>query len=294
MTLWKVNCMEDTYPGMWPRWFRSQSVAIGWPPGDGWCLDGTGNQAKGWTTARDVVRRVTVGDSVIVQLRHHRVGRLGQVPAKSVGDHEWQPFVRPSQQLLHGEMGRRIDVRWDLTIGPDDRDMVVLLPPDCRFRTDEVRQTIAEITSIGVDQLVAAMRDPGNWVGLLTHFTYERSLSEYIAAYPHLLEDGLLPYPEMHVREQVFNDRSRSDVLLVDRNDRPVVVECKQWSPTPGDVGQLQGYMHLLKEAVGTSARGFLVHGGARMLSTEVRMAIGNDPIEVVQYKLGVDFSPCQ
>ena len=22
MTLWKINCMEDSFPGMWQRWYR--------------------------------------------------------------------------------------------------------------------------------------------------------------------------------------------------------------------------------------------------------------------------------
>jgi hypothetical protein len=58
------------------------------------------------------------------------------------------------------------------------------------------------------------MNDPTNWVGLLSHFKYEKALSDYIAAYPHHLEDGLVPYPNAKVREKVFTDRKRLDVLL--------------------------------------------------------------------------------
>ena len=72
------------------------------------------------------------------------------------------------------------------------------------------------------------MNDPENWVGLLAHFKYERALADYIAAHPHHLEDGLVPHPDSKVREKVFSDHKRSDVLLLDWDDRPVIVECKQ------------------------------------------------------------------
>ena len=32
MANWKINCMEDSYPGLWHTWFREQIVAVGWPP----------------------------------------------------------------------------------------------------------------------------------------------------------------------------------------------------------------------------------------------------------------------
>ena len=34
MTLWKFYCMEDTYPGMWPRWFLHQCVGVAVSPVD--------------------------------------------------------------------------------------------------------------------------------------------------------------------------------------------------------------------------------------------------------------------
>jgi hypothetical protein len=45
--LWKITCEEHLYPGLWQRWFRSQCVALGWPPQDGFHLDGTGVQGLG-------------------------------------------------------------------------------------------------------------------------------------------------------------------------------------------------------------------------------------------------------
>lgn len=192
-------------------------------------------------------------------------------------------------------MGRLILVRWDLTVGPDDRDMVVALPQGTRFSAGELRPTVREIQSINVKQLTSVMNDPENWIGLLTHFDYERALSGYIAAYPHRLEDGLLPYPDMRVREQVFADSTRSDVLLIDRDETPVVVECKQWQPTVRDIQQLREYMRHVQREVRRLPRGILVHGGARKLRADVLNAVSIEPhIEVIQYKLDVDFAPCR
>lgn len=96
------------------------------------------------------------------------------------------------------------------------------------------------------------MRDPSNWVRLDAGFAYERSLSDYIVAYPHRLEDGLIPYPDSKVREKVFPDRTRLDVLLMDRDGHPVVVECKQHSPTVADIRQLQRYVEHVAEQTGS------------------------------------------
>jgi hypothetical protein len=190
-------------------------------------------------------------------------------------------------------MGRRICVRWDLACGPDDRDSVVALPEGARFNAPEIYPTVARITSMTLSRLRAVMNDSANWVGLLSHFKYERALSDYIAAYPHHLEDGLVPYPNAKVREKVFTDRTRLDVLLLDRKGRPVIVECKQGAPTSDNLRQLRGYMKLLqKETCQGDVRGVLVHGGARKLRSEVIRAASASPrVEIVQYRLQVDFA---
>jgi hypothetical protein len=237
-----------------------------------------------------------VGDHVVVALQGHRVGRLGQITAMHAADGEWDPLVPRSRHLQDGEMGRRIHVRWELSTGPDDRDLVVALPDGTHFTRGELRPTIAEIRSLSLDELRRAMNDTANWVGLLSHFTYERALSEYIAAYPHHLEDGLVPHPDEKVRERVFTDASRLDVLLLDRDGRPVVVECKQGQPVNEHLKQLRHYMARLQAETGhQNPRGILVHGGARKLSASVaKAAAESPPIEIVQYHLHVDFSACE
>lgn len=294
MGLWKINCMEDRYPGMWQRWYRHQCVAVGWYSKWGYRLTGksSGQHEAGWRRARIALQQIQVSDHVVVALRGHKVGRLGVVTGKAIEDANWDPLVPASADVPDGEMGRRIFVRWDMTVGPDDREMVVRLPAGMRFTPGELRPTVSEIRSVSVARLVAAMNDEANWTGLLTHFDYERALSGYIAAYPHRLEDGLLPHPNERVRERVFKDSSRSDVLLLDRNEIPVIVECKQGQPTPSDVKQLRGYLRRLRVETGQNPRGILVHGGARKLRREVKQLARTKPrIEIVQYRLEVDFA---
>ncbi len=123
-------------------------------------------------------------------------------------------------------------------------------------------------------------------------FGYERALSDYIARFPHRLKAGLEPYPNERIREKVFGDGSRSDVLLRDRERKPVIVECKQESPTEEDVHQLRGYIKSLKMLTGEPASGILVHGGARTVDENVWEKADRPPrVEIFQYKLDVDFS---
>jgi RecB family endonuclease NucS len=144
------------------------------------------------------------------------------------------------------------------------------------------------------------MADPANWVGLLGHFGYEKALSDYIALHPDRLEDGLRAQPNkrlrqkvLRVREKMFGDRLRLDVLLRDREDKPVIVECKQESPTIDNVVQLRKYVKRLEREIGEQPRGILVHGGAKRIDRKVwRKARERPRVDVVQYKLDVDFAP--
>jgi hypothetical protein len=291
MKLWKVSCQEDKYPGMWQRSFREQCAGIGWSPEDGFHLAGPTTRSRGWSRAREAMKSMAVGDYLVVTLRGHRVGRLGEITGKAMGDLEWNPLVPKSKGIPRGEMGRRIQVRWDLMTGPDNRDLVVALPHTFQFTSGELRPTVAEIRSRTVDQLKATMNDPANWVGLLSHFDYERALAGYVAAYPHRLEDGLLPHPNDKLRERVFRDRSRLDVLLTDREQVPVIVECKQGQPTLDHLRQIRNYMERLKDETDATPRGILIHGGARKLRADVAAEAKKRPqVEIVQYTLAVEF----
>jgi hypothetical protein len=290
--LWKITCQEDRYPGLWQRWFRSQSVALGWPPQAGYHLDGSGKTTLGWTIARNALARIKPGDHIFVTLQDSRVARLGTVTELAVQDFEWNPFIPPSQTNKYGDKGRRICVRWDLESGPDDREQVVELPPGRRLSGAQLRTTLSIVTSPSLGDLKRILTEPANWVQLWANFDYERALSGYIAAYPHRLEDGLLPYPFEKTRERRGDGKTRMDVLLVDESGTPVVVECKQDAPTLNHLKQLRDYMAHVKKGTGKLPRGILVHGGARKLKDQVRSAAKHKPeIELVQHNLEVLFS---
>lgn len=285
MKLWRVMCLEDKFPGMWHRWYRHQAVGLGWPPDE----PRTPKMEIGWNVARRRLEEIQVGDAIVVALRGRRLGRLGYITGKEVTDEQWNPLVPVSTEYPYGDMGRRILVRWDLTVGPDNRDLVVALPKGLDFSRNEMLPTISCVRSLSFDAIKTAMNDSANWVGLLS-FRYERALSEYIAAYPHRLEDGMLPHPNEKVREKVFDGGTRSDVLLMDRKGISVIVECKQDGPTAKAVDQLRGYMDKFHELTREKPRGVLVHGGARKLPAEVSGPNGQG-IEFVQYELNVDFN---
>ncbi len=286
--------MEDEFPGLWQQGYRHQCVAVGFPPRLGLKLHGETKDFRGWRGTRKALLEIKKGDFVVAALKNNRIGRIGTVIEKHVEDHEWNPLVPVSGGHPTGQMGRRINVRWDLANGPDDRDMVVALPEDKQFNNSERRRTVAKIRSQTLQQLHAAMNDSVHWVGLLSSFKYERALSDYIAAYPHRLEDGLTPYPNAKVREKVFDaNRKRADVLLLDRTGRPVVVECKQGAPTTENISQLREYMKSFqKETHRRDVRGVLVHGGSRNIRSDVIRAASAAPrVEIVQYHLQVDFT---
>lgn len=294
MANWKINCMEDEYPGLWHTWFREQMVAVGWPPDDYGLHTETDERA--WSDARRGLIEIQPGDKVIVQLKNWRAGRIGTVLSKQIEDKEWNPSVPPRSSDL-GEMGRRVQVRWDLTTGPLTPSYVFELPPEARPNMRIWRPTLSAVPDEIFAGMEGAAREESNWVSLVPGFASERALSEYISASPHLLEDGLVPYPSESARELVFPDQSRLDVLLLDREQNIVIVECKQGAPSLQHVHQLRSYMRNAQKLrtglkVGKNIRGILVHGGARKLSPEVRNESKRAPqIELVQFSVSVGFT---
>jgi Endonuclease NucS len=292
---WKINCMENEYPGLWHTWFKEQIVAVGWPP-DNFGLR-TETKERSWSAARRYLIQIDPGDKVVVQLKNWRVGRIGTVLSKQIEDNEWNPSVPPQSGDL-GEMGRRVQVRWDLTTGPLAPSFLVELPPAARPNPRIWRPTLSKVPDSTFRAMELAINEEANWVSLIPGFASERALSEYISASPHLLEDGLVPYPSESARELVFSDQTRLDVLLLDRDGNILIVECKQGAPSLQHVEQLRGYMRNAEKLrtglkIGKNIRGILVHGGARKLSSQVRKESKRTPqIELVQFSVSVGFTP--
>ena len=291
-TLWKFHCQEDSYPGLWRLWFTNQCVAVNFPPY--WAA--RAGRAK-WKTTKKLIHQIRPGHMVVASLPERRIGRLGTVV--SVDIDLWDPLVPESDEENEGEFGHRVSVRWDLLNSPDNMDLLVQLPEDFTLNRYESRHAVATITSRSTKKFQEVMANPANWVGLAGRFGYESALSDYIALHPDRLESGLQAQPNkklrekvLRVREKMFGDRSRLDVLLRDRQDNPVIVECKQESPSIEDVNQLRRYVKRLKKEIDEQARGILVHGGARRIDRKVLHEARKHRVDVVQYKLDVQFAP--
>jgi hypothetical protein len=289
-------CQEDKYPGLWQRWFKNQCVSVGWPSNQGYKLDGKTKKGDGWIPARNAIKEMMVGDKILVTLKNNRIARLAEIVRKEIGDNQWEPLVHPELCPPLGNQGRRILVRWDLATGPGDPDMVVQIPKEYKFTNGELQGTIRRIGSLKVGQVRSIMSNPCNWVGLWSKFGKEKALSDYIATFPHHLEDGLSPHPNVKIREKIFKDKKRADVLLLDYDKkRPVIVECKQHAASVAHIEQLRGYVRNLAKETKQSiekVRGILVHAGTQKLAANViREAKKKPVIEIVCYRLRVEFT---
>jgi len=120
--------MEKKFPGMWQRWFKNSCVAVGWQAKRGYFLDSKKDTKKddGWKSTRTRLLKIKEGDWVVVSLGGNRIARIGEVIKKTIEDKEWKPLISASEindkGWPDGEMGRRIYVRWDWTLGPDNQD----------------------------------------------------------------------------------------------------------------------------------------------------------------------------
>ena len=229
----------------------------------------------------------------MVQLENHCIGRIAEIVRVENSDKNWNPLVRPSKRLPIGEMGRRIFVRWELAEAPLDPDVIVKLPKSAQFTSGIIRPTICPIPKSVFNKIEKAVCDRTNWDNLLPHrFSKEWAISDYLGTYPHRLEEGLQPYPDTKVREKIFRDKTRADVLLEDKNGKAVIVECKQNTPSLKDIKQLRHYMAEVARITGEKTRGILVHGGTEILPKEIKHSIRLAPaVEVVHYKYSVEFS---
>jgi len=294
-TLWWIHCMENHYPGLWQKWFKLQCVTDGHPPQQGYHIDredtDRAKRDQGWPTTKNALNTIKPGHKIVAGLPGNRIGRIGEVFLNDTAKDKWKPLyladrADPKYKIWsEGYMGRKILVRWDLEHGPESPDLVVQLPKGFALGQGELHQVHCK----KVEKFEKIMTDQANWVGLVSSFGYESALSDYIALYPHKLEDGLEPYPNERIREKILKGGKRLDVLLRDKVGKPVIVECKQGYPTVENIGQLRGYM---TKKIGEPARGILVHGGAGRVDPEVLHEAKKFHINLIRYRLDVDFAP--
>jgi hypothetical protein len=284
--------MENEYPGLWRLWFKNQCVTDGHSPYDGkkWLMVG-GKRDHDWIVTRNALQEIEPDHLIIVALPGRRIGRIGKVLSNKSKDEDWDPLYEGDSDWERGYMGRRITVHWELENAPDNPDQVIQLPE----RVNLGRGTLHRVHD-NPDKFRKFIANPANWVDLAGLFGYEWALSDFIALYPNRLRDGLKAYPDAKkIREKIFKDRSRVDVLLRDenKNGEPVIVECKRESPDVEAVRQLKHYINRLKDETDEKVSGILVHGGARTVDKKVWQEAKKSPhVEIFQYKLDVEFTP--
>jgi hypothetical protein len=296
---WRVMCQTNHHPGQWQSWYRNQCCAVGWHPsgwkdvrGDGWSFDpGVRSDSKAWSAARNAMHGMRARDMVVAMLPGGRVGRIGEIIRVEADDEQWDPIVPPSSKIPFGENGRRIQVRWELGIGPSDPGTVVQLPDGMRNYGQE---TITRLNPERFQMIREVMQNEASWMPFHGTFAFEEALSDYIAVHPYRLEDGLILHPYVpSIREWAIAPGNRIDVVLYDKVGRTVLVECKQTGLQQIHIEQLARY---LGQARGLypewgEPRGILVHGGSRHVSQEFRVLASSLDILLVRHELRVDFS---
>lgn len=287
---WRITCHVGQNPGQWPFWFREQCCAVGWAPPE-FTLDGESTD-RGWTGARNALKKILPGDAIVATLPDNRIGRIGTVVELQIRDDQWNPIVKPNSKHHRGANGRRILVRWDLSLGPPDMNQVVVLPASARIPPALLRKTVQPLPAEMHPTLVAAMDDESNWASIIGQFRMERALSDYIALHPDRLEGGMITHPQLSTLEHAFEDHTRADVVLEDRERRTVVVECKQGSPTTDDVKQVHDYRARLMRGEPRlgPVRAMLVHGGSSRVPSAVAKMAASSGVELVYHELSVLF----
>ena len=73
--MWKINCMEDDYPGIWRLWFKKQCVTDGHSP-EKRCLLMGGKRRRDWIVTRNALQKIRPGDLILVALPDRRIARI--------------------------------------------------------------------------------------------------------------------------------------------------------------------------------------------------------------------------
>lgn len=305
-----ISPERQSQGGVWRVWYRENCVAIGWPPSS-YHPDGPTDSA-GWRWARECLRKMEPGDTVIPYLQQWRVGPVGIIRKVHLADEEWNPTVPKGAYILNPgepELGRRIEVYWQTKDMPPD-GKGALIPPDKRLRRPDAIHTVEELKPERYADLVAIMGESQNWVSVedpdapvsdapmgeaeppqlkVLEETLQKLLSQNLA----LIEPGLIPHPEYPLQE-FMTDVGRIDVFCVDREKRLVVIELKAGFADDRAVGQIAKYMGWVKQnlAEGRELRGILICSDATPSGRSACYVVPG--LQLMRYQLTCSVEPLQ
>ena len=305
---WIVICPErQTKGGLWRIWYRENCVAIGWPPSS-YHPDGPTDRV-GWRSARECLRKMEPGDTVIPYLQKWRVGPFGVIRTVHLADEEWNPTVPEGAYALNPdepELGRRIEVDWQ-TQGMPPGGKAALIPPGKRLRRPDALYTVEELKPERHAELVGVLGDKDNWVSVgeddelvpdplpgdagdaqlkVLEDTLQRVLTQNLS-----LEPGLAPHAEYPLQE-FMTDVGRIDILCVDKAKRLVVIELKSGHADDRAVGQIARYMGWVKQNLpeGPDSRGILVCLDATAGGRAAALVVPN--LQIMLYQLACTVQP--
>jgi Endonuclease NucS len=303
---WIVICPEpEVRGGLWSRWVHEKCVAVGWPPSE-YSFDGP-TESQGWAWVRDRLAEMSPGDRVIPFLLRWRIGPVGTIRALRVRDDEWAPTVGEGVYSANPEapeLGRRIDVEWDVEAMPPP-GKVAAVPIEKRGKKPLARHTVEELSEGQFLELVQVLGNQQTWVDLGEPRALppalprspedrglsllERDLQKFLARNLNLVELGLRASPEYQL-EELITDVGRLDLFCQDKDARFVVIELKAGTAGDDVIGQIGGYMSWVKDNVagGDTVRGIIICGDATPRTRAAAKMIQN--LRVKRYRINFEF----
>lgn len=308
---WIVICPErQAKGGLWRVWYREKCVAIGWPPSS-YHPDGP-TDSTGWRWARECLRKMEPGDTVIPYLQQWRVGPVGIIRKVHLADEERNPTVPKGAYALNPdepELGRRIEVDWQTKDMPPD-GKGALIPLNKRLRRPDAIYTVEQLKPERYADLVSILGDSQNWVSVgdadapvsdalpseaeapqlkVLEETLQKLLSQNLA----LIEPGLAPHTEYPLQE-FMTDVGRIDILCVDQAKRLVVIELKAGFADDRAVGQIARYMGWVKQNLpeGPELRGILICSDATAGARAACYVVPD--LQLMRYRLDCSVEPLQ
>lgn len=124
-----------------------------------------------------------------------------------------------------------------------------------------------------------------------TSFAYEDDLRDYLSNNLSVIEQGLTLFKDKDGKEgieyPIDTENRRVDILALDKNDIPVVIELKVSRGHAKVIGQCLYYKNKVKQLLNTSKVRIIIIG--REITPQLKIAIEDlSDVELFEYKLSV------